>query len=107
MALVGVFNGPGPAGTESWQVFQIGSTDSLTVPAGVTTLYLGIADALGFNDVPGDYNDNTGSFCVSTTGGCGAPTIPEPATWAMLLLGFGSLGYAAMRKGQEHSPTPA
>jgi hypothetical protein len=25
--------------------------------------------------------------------------VPEPSTWAMLLIGFAGLGYAAVRKG--------
>jgi hypothetical protein len=40
MALVGVYDGPGAPGTESWQVFKIGSSATLVVPNGVTTLYL-------------------------------------------------------------------
>jgi hypothetical protein len=26
------------------------------------------------------------------------PTIPEPSTWAMMLMGFAGLGYAALRR---------
>jgi PEP-CTERM motif len=28
----------------------------------------------------------------------GVPTVPEPSTWAMLLVGFAGLGYAALRR---------
>ena len=30
--------------------------------------------------------------------GVGTPTVPEPSTWAMMLLGFAGLGYAARRR---------
>ena len=29
-----------------------------------------------------------------------APGVPEPSTWAMLMLGFASLGFAGYRKGK-------
>jgi hypothetical protein len=32
-----------------------------------------------------------------------APTVPEPSTWAMMLAGFGMLGFAAMRKGKREA----
>jgi hypothetical protein len=46
---------------------------------------------LGFNDPPGYYNDNTGSFQVSIT------ATPLPPTWTMLLIGFAGLGFFAYR----------
>jgi hypothetical protein len=32
-----------------------------------------------------------------------APVVPEPSTWAMMLAGFGLLGFAAMRKGKREA----
>ena len=81
--------------------FVIGSSDTLTVGAGDTALYLGLPDALGFQGSPGFYSDNTGGFCVTVNGGggsCVATTIPEASTWAMMLLGFAGLGFAGYRK---------
>lgn len=86
--LVGVFGGPSL--TTPWSIFVIGSSDTVAVPIGATKLYLGLPDALGFGAVPGYYDDNTGSFSVQVAG------VPEPASWAMMLIGFGGLG-AAMR----------
>jgi PEP-CTERM motif len=37
-------------------------------------------------------------------GSCAPPhamTVPEPSTWAMLLLGFAGLGYAGYRRARE------
>jgi hypothetical protein len=36
-------------------------------------------------------------FGEITSGGGGGPTVPEPSTWAMMLIGFAGLGYAAFR----------
>jgi len=44
------------------------------------------------------------SFTVS--GLAGAPPVPEPPTWAMLLLGFGLLG-AAIRRSRSKDLSPA
>lgn len=120
MFLVGVFLGPGvPAGaapaTLSYtalssqgnqfspllnQVFFIG--DGLTgtgtgaiqdffVPVGATRLFLGFADAAGFINPAGHYEDNSGSLTASflITGA------PEPGT--MLLMGLGLAGIAVRR----------
>jgi hypothetical protein len=82
MALVGVFDGT----TTPWTPFFIGSSDTVVVPVGATTLYLGLPDALGYSGDPGYYNDNTGSFDVTIS------AVPEPVTWAMMLVGFFGLG---------------
>jgi hypothetical protein len=92
MALVGVFGGPGL--TTPWSVFTIGSSWTGTVPTGATSLYLGIADANGFNGPVGWYNDNTGSFTVA---------VPEASTWAMLMAGFAGLGFAGYRASRKAS----
>jgi hypothetical protein len=35
-----------------------------------------------------------------------APAVPEPSTWAMLLIGFAGIGYVA-RRGRHQFPKPA
>jgi hypothetical protein len=88
--LVGVFGGPSIL--TPWSIFLVGSSSTLTVPVGVTTLYLGFPDALGFNDPPGYYNDNTGSITVNIS------AVPEPSTWAMMIFGFAGVGFMAYRR---------
>ena len=73
----------------------------LNTAGGVT--YFGVTDTVGFTKVylsqtnyPG-YADAYGidniSFNSSLT-----PTVPEPATWAMLITGFGLVGVASRRR---------
>jgi hypothetical protein len=45
---------------------------------------------------------------ITSGGGGGGPTVPEPSTWAMMFLGFGGMGLIAYRKRQTKtklSPT--
>ena len=45
-------------------------------------------------------NPDPGAYSILTSPGIGnSPSaIPEPSTWAMMLLGFAGLGYAGYRK---------
>jgi PEP-CTERM motif len=91
LELLGVFGGPGL--TSPWTVFAIGGSYSGIVPTGATTLYLGFADANGFSGSPGYYNDNTGYLTVA-----GVSAVPEPSTWAMMILGFAGIGAMTYRR---------
>ena len=42
---------------------------------------------------PGVYSGSYGTFTVAL-----APSAPEASTWAMMLAGFGALGFAALRR---------
>ena len=44
--------------------------------------------------------DNTGGFSNAVLYTTGTPAVPEPATWAMMLLGFGAAG-TAMRRSRR------
>lgn len=77
------FMGDGRDGALNLQRFYI--------PAGATRLYLGFVDALDFGnptDLPGHYNDNSGSLVVTTN------VVPAPASVCML----GLAGLAAARR---------
>ena len=56
---------------------------------------------------PGDYTviiTGTAHRALGVGGTVTTSTVPEPSTWAMMLLGFAGLGYAAFRrKGQGHA----
>ncbi|HEX4180985.1 MAG TPA: PEPxxWA-CTERM sorting domain-containing protein [Caulobacteraceae bacterium] len=99
-ALVGVFLGSSVSATAPadldftaptttpllQQIFFIGdgSLGGITAPTGATRLYLGTVDGY-------QWSNNAGAFSVNVAG-----AVPEPATWAMMLTGFGAVG-AAMR----------
>ena len=80
-------------GVTSANVFQ-----EFIAPAGATRLALGIPDGFGFVGVPGAYDDNDGAYRVRI-GINEVPTIPEPATLALLTLGFAGIGYKAKKLG--------
>jgi hypothetical protein len=53
-------------------------------------------------NVLGDSPDLNATLTLDiTTAGSGPPTIPEPSTWAMMLLGFAGLGFAGYRRSRE------
>jgi hypothetical protein len=91
LPLVGVFYD----GTNTYSPFFIGSSDTFAVPMGVTRVYFGIPDAANFNNPSGYYSDNPGSFDVTVNVTSG---VPEPSTWAMMLIGFAGIGFMTYRR---------
>jgi hypothetical protein len=59
--------------------------------------YLDTGHVLDTNGYDYAYNGNNESFRWRLIGTSGAPGAPEPSTWAMMLLGFGGLGFAGYR----------
>ena len=57
-------------------------------------------DVLSFANGTGGVNEGVLLDAVSV-----AP-VPEPATWAMMLLGFGGIGMAVRRRRKQHSSLP-
>jgi hypothetical protein len=49
---------------------------------------------LGFDDQPTNFDDNHDDIIIKVT----AMAVPEPASWAMLIAGFGLVGAAARRR---------
>jgi hypothetical protein len=48
---------------------------------------------------------NVNGGTVTSAVGYGTPAVPEPATWAMMLLGFGGIGMATRRNRSRRSGT--
>lgn len=95
--LVGDYTGPALGltavfydGINSYNPFIVGANLSQLVPVGATRIYFGTVDGPSYNAPSGSYGDNQGSFTVTVAG-----AVPEPSTWAMMILGFLGLGYAA------------
>ena len=72
---------------------------NFAIDTGVSTptlLHFGISD---------DYlTDNSGAYTVTlgaVDSGAFTVTAPEPSTWAMMLLGFGGLGFAGYRSSRK------
>ncbi len=81
-ALIGVFTGPGSFA----QIFVMGSSGSVYVPAGATHFYMGVMDAYG-------WANNVGSYCVDIQASC----VPEPSTYLAGLSALGMLGAMGWR----------
>ncbi|MEI9980242.1 MAG: hypothetical protein WDN23_14815 [Edaphobacter sp.] len=70
-----------------------GATQVFDIPTGATELFLGISDGCGYSGSPGCYQDNSGSFNVSSNivGGPGSPAGPpavsEPSSVWFLATG--------------------
>ena len=80
------------------------STFSLPINTNGGVTYFGVTDTVGFTGVylsqtnyPG-YADAYGIDNISFNDTL-TPTVPEPATWAMLITGFGLVGAASRRRG--------
>jgi hypothetical protein len=88
-ALLGTFTAT-PTGPGDY--FLLGSNYSFT--AGSSGTLYGVV-----NDCPNCYADNSGGFTVTLALATGLPVgVPEPGTWAMMLLGLGGIGFAMRRK---------
>jgi PEP-CTERM motif len=62
--------------------------------------YIQVYSALGGNISVVD-GGNVFSFIGAITGPTLAPAVPEPSTWAMMILGFCGLGFMAYRRKQN------
>ena len=75
----------------------LGTQLTFTAPSDATRLFIGVIDAYNFGGQTGYYNDNNGSFSVQvdlTT----TSAVPEPSTWAMMIIGFAGVGFMAYRR---------
>jgi PEP-CTERM motif len=94
-----VFGDKGLRLTESFGVLSI-AADSAS--AGIQTSAADFGHSLSvFFDVPVGYTFDTLSGHDYSSNAVGA--VPEPSTWAMLLLGFAGIGFMAYRR----KPKPA
>jgi hypothetical protein len=83
---------------DSWRVFGSNSATSLGAQLpGLIGFDEGVSHSLptGFDFI--NFQAVSGNVLVSSISG----TIPEPSTWAMMLLGFAGLGYVGFRRTRK------
>lgn len=85
MALIGAFTNN--AGQIVGEPFTVGYSYATVVPAGATQL------SFGFNDFY--LADDAGSETLAISS---VAFVPEPSSWAMLLLGFAGIGFVTYRR---------
>lgn len=85
--------GPVPA-FDPTSIYTFELNTGLQAPA---HLYFGVSDEI--------YTDNSGAYTVVVTQLASA--VPEPSTWAMLLMGFIGLGFAGYRKQEKLRASPS
>jgi PEP-CTERM motif len=91
-------NGPGGVCTGSGGGIDIGQT-------GTGTLSLNLASALSsitLSNFVDRYQSIAGAGNVTSAVGIQTPPVPEPATWALMLLGFGGVGMALRRSRKQN-----
>jgi hypothetical protein len=89
------FIGDGLTGTGT------GAVQTFIAPMGAAKLYIAVADSIGAS------GGNPGSLVVQFTGATLAAAVPEPAAWALMLIGFGGVGAMARRRPRPATPTQA
>jgi PEP-CTERM motif len=94
------------------QSFLPSDTPSVTIPGGVLLPGQTYTFDLIFSDRITGFDDNAGvpttQFYDTRTDGSfftAAGAVPEPSTWAMLLVGFVGLGFAASLRGRKQGAT--
>jgi hypothetical protein len=90
-----------PSGATGWWVYRA-SLSNITLPGApsdAATLLLG--QNLPINSYITAYIGNSDGYdATANSGALREVPVPEPATWAMMLLGFGGIGMA-MRRGRK------
>jgi hypothetical protein len=101
-----------------WQVGSSATLGTTTQFSGSIVAKASISFDTGANIACGRAIALTGAVTLEGddigTGGCDSPpggssggpptTVPEPSTWAMMLLGFAGLGFAGYRRTMKRSP---
>jgi hypothetical protein len=96
----GAFNGFAYVDTFSFQ----GGTYQLSIQGGTLAVYEVIGGQPGFTSLVNGYI-NIGNAAVTGQTAfevAATPAVPEPGTWALMLLGFGGIGVVIRRRSPRH-----
>jgi hypothetical protein len=89
-------SGNEPVNSVNQLLFQTGSTTATRGPAsGLNPTTLADFDGNTYDPTPGAYQINLTGVAVGPAAVAG---VPEPATWAMMVLGFGAIGAGLRRR---------
>jgi hypothetical protein len=112
-----LFNFTGTVSVTTGQVFSVAHDDGLTLTIG-SQLVIDAPGPTSPDTTFGTYTGPSGNFAFQLVYGecCGGPavleidlpfaavtSVPEPSTWAMMILGFGGVGFMAYRR-KRHAP---
>jgi len=65
----------------------------------------GLTGVIGLDDAGAgpdrDYDDLVLKFEITEKSNAGTPAVPEPSTWAMMILGFAGIGYLTYRRRNQ------
>ncbi len=108
-----IFNFTGTVTVTTGESFTVGHDDGLTLVIGSLTV-INVPGPTPFAVTTETYTGPSGNLPFQLVYGecCGAPadlsislplsgTIPEPSTWAMMVLGFAGLGFAGYRRSRK------
>jgi hypothetical protein len=99
-----------------WQVGSSATLGTDTALVGTIDAYASVSMTTGSSIACGRAIALTGAVTLDTntigTGGCftppgGSSPVPEPSTWAMMLLGFAGLGFVGYRRARRGTPLAA
>ena len=99
-----VQNPPGSGGfnVEIDNILYPSGTNELSFQGGIALLLSdGATYYLSADGNPGNSGDGTGGYFDALGNATFAPPVPEPSTWAMMILGFCGLGFMAYRRKQN------
>ena len=75
--------------------------NAYSLVAGPISFTRAAAQSVNFFVLDYPYNDNSGGVSLNVTSVTSA--VPEPSTWAMMILGFAALGFTAYRRTSRPS----
>jgi len=94
------FNGTFDGGSTPSDIAGISDTSWLFTILGGTGRFAGASGTFDGTGLADARTQPTG-ISIDFAGNVNAPAVPEPASWALMILGFGAMGLAMRRRGQR------